>query len=151
MPCSIFPAARVSPQTAWRFACPRARGLRLYENEAVSFVELHIRRRDILAPGSADSALPPRSPSTPLCGPYEIAARSLSNSYAALLTLSARVEGSALAAPEAHCPDVRTTSMARLTIINRTFNAALPVLVIAVLMAAVVTLRAAIWLPAVIN
>lgn len=41
--------------------------------------------------------------------------------------------------------------MARLTTINRTFNAALPVLVIAVLMAAVVTLRAAIWLPAVIN
>nr|WP_295466796.1 hypothetical protein [Mesorhizobium sp.] len=41
--------------------------------------------------------------------------------------------------------------MARLTTINRTSNAALPVLVIAVLMAAVVTLRAAIWLPAVIN
>lgn len=41
--------------------------------------------------------------------------------------------------------------MARLTTINRTFKAALPVLVFAALMAAVVTLRTVIRLPAVIN
>lgn len=111
----------------------------------------HIRQRDILASGSTDGALPPRSPSMPLCRPYEIAARPLSNSYAALLTLPARVEGSVLAAPEAHCPNVRTTSVARLMIVNRTLKAALPVVVLAVLVAAVVTLRTALWLPAVIN
>jgi hypothetical protein len=114
-------------------------------------VGFHIRQRDILASGSTDGALPPRSPSRPLCRPYEIAARPLSNSYAALLTLPARVEGSVLAAPEAHCPNVSTTSMARLTTINRTFKAALPVLVLAALMAAAVALRTAIWLPTVIN
>lgn len=41
--------------------------------------------------------------------------------------------------------------MARLMIVNRTLKAALPVVVLAVLVAAVVTLRTALWLPAVIN